>query len=327
MGVIMKLTRREFLEKSAAAVALLSTVVCSSSKKMVQGMPYRTLGKTGLDISLLSLGGWDMGIEKLSEKDSIHLMRSAIDNGINFFDNAWEYHDGLSEERMGKALMDGYRQKVILMTKHHGREPKRAQQHLEDSLRRFKTDVIDVWQFHELDEMQEVEDIYSSGVLDFALKAREEGKIRFIGFTGHYSPALHLDMINRGFEWDTVQMPVNVLDHHFQSFTNKVLPVAKEKNIGVLAMKSLAGPPGVILENDIATVEECLRFAMTMPVSTVISGMDTLDILKENVQIARNFKPLTKEELSGLLKGTEESGREGKFEEYKTYTPEPDDNW
>ncbi len=323
----MKLTRREFLEKSAAAVALLSAVGCSSSKKMVQGMPYRTMGKTGLEVSILGLGGWDMGIEKLSEKESIHLMRSAIDMGINFFDNAWEYHDGLSEERMGKALMDGYRQKVILMTKHHGREPKRAKEHLEDSLKRLKTDVIDVWQFHEIDEIHEVEEIYSSGVLDFALKARDEGKIRFIGFTGHYSPALHLEMIHRGFGWDTVQMPVNVLDHHFQSFTNEVLSVAKKKNIGVIAMKSLAGPPGVILENGIATVEECLRFAMTMPVSTVCSGMDSMDILRENIQIARNFKPMTQEELSDLLKTTEESGLEGKFEEYKTYTPEADDDW
>jgi len=324
----MKVNRREFLERTAATLAALSVSGFSCITNKQGGMPFRTLGKTGLKVSLLSLGGYNIGIkELLSGKEAIHLMRMAIDEGINFFDNAWEYHDGRSEEWMGKALQDGYRDKVVLMTKHHGREPKRAQQHLEDSLKRLKTDVIDVWQFHELDEEKEVDDIYSSGVLDFALKAKEEGKVRFIGFTGHFRPSIHLDMINRGFAWDTIQMPLNVLDHYFESFTNQVLPVAVKKGIGVIGMKSLAGTPGVILENNIATVEECLRFAMTLPVSTVCSGMDSLKVLKENTQIAKNFKPMTQDEIQILLAKTKESAKDGKYEEYKTYDPDPEDDW
>jgi predicted aldo/keto reductase-like oxidoreductase len=289
-------------------------------------MPYRTLGKTGLEVSLLTVGGHSIGIrEQLREKESIRLMRTAVDEGINFFDNAWDYHDGRSERWMGKALQDGYRQKVILMTKHHGREPKRAQKHLEDSLKRLKTDVIDVWQFHEIDEPQEVESIYSSGTLEFAVKAREEGKIRFIGFTGHYRPALHLDMINRGFDWDTVQMPINVLDHHFMSFSQQVLPVALEKNVGVIAMKSLAG--GAIPENDLVPAEDCLRFAMTLPISTLCSGMDSMEVLRKNITTARNFVPMTEDEMAALLDRTLPLARDGQYEEYKTYEPDPEDDW
>ena len=320
-------TRREFIKMSAAALVGLSYGLPSITKGLKGGIPYRRLGKTGLEISILTVGGYNIGIkEKLTEKESIKLMRTAIDEGINFFDNAWDYHDGGSEKRMGKALRDGYRQQVILMTKHHGRDPQRARKHLEDSLRRLKTDVIDVWQFHEIDEQTEVEDIYSTGALDFALKAKEEGKIRFIGFTGHYRPALHLDMIQRGFDWDTAQMPINVLDNHYLSFTQNVLPVAVEKNIGVIAMKTLGGTPGVIAENRIASPEDCIRFAMTMPVSTVCSGMDSMDVLRKNINTARNFKPMTETEIEVLLDQTKDYAHNGQYEEYKTNEPDPDDD-
>jgi predicted aldo/keto reductase-like oxidoreductase len=249
-------------------------------------------------------------------------MRTAIDQGVNFFDNAWDYHDGRSEELMGKALQDGYRDKIILMTKHHGRKPEFARKHLEESLKRLKTDVIDVWQFHEIDEQWEIDSIYSSGVLDFALKAKEEGKIKHIGFTGHFRPALHLQMIHRGFDWETIQMPINVLDQHFLSFSKNVLPLAVEKNIGVIAMKTLGG--GAFLEDNIITPAEALRFAMTLPVSTVCSGMDSIKVLNENINTAKNFTPMSEEEITQILERTIKYALNGQYEEYKTYTPDPD---
>jgi predicted aldo/keto reductase-like oxidoreductase len=325
-GKIMSLNRRDFIKLSAATTAAISLGAADLFADSRNGIPYRTLGKTGLEISLLSLGGHTIGVEELTEKKSIKIMRTAIDEGINFFDNAWEYHNGRSEELMGKALMDGYRQKVVLMTKHHGRDPKVAQQHLEDSLRRLKTDVIDVWQFHEIDEDWEIESIYTSGVLDFVQKAKEKGKIKHIGFTGHFRPAMHLEMIFRGFDWETVQMPINILDRHFLSFTNNVLPVAVKKNIGVIAMKTLAGPPGVIHKEGIAKAEDAHRFAMTLPVSTVCSGMDSIEYLQKNLKTVREFKPMTDEEMSTLLAGVIKYSMNGKYEGYKTYTPgAPDD--
>jgi predicted aldo/keto reductase-like oxidoreductase len=318
----MAVARREFIKLTAASVAALSLHGIPIMANPRNDIPYRILGKTGLEVSLLCVGGWSIGVEELTDKESTKLMRTAIDEGINFFDNAWEYHDGGSEERMGNALQDGYRDKVILMTKHHGRKPDVARKHLEDSLRRLKTDVIDLWQFHEIDEQWEVDSIYSSGVLDFALKARQEGKIKHIGFTGHYRPSLHLEMIFRGFDWETVQMPVNVLDQHYLSFSRNVLPVAVERNIGVIAMKTLGG--GILYEEKIVTPEEAIRFAMTLPVSTVCSGMDTIEILKENINTARNFKPMTEDEINDLLKRTIKYALNGEYEEYKTYTPEPD---
>jgi len=315
----MELDRRKFLKLSASLAALTALRPPLATAETREGMPYRVLGKTKERVSLLCVGGYNIGIEELlSEKESIALMRTAVDEGVNFFDNAWEYHDGRSEERMGKALQDGYREKVFLMTKHHGREPKKAQQHLEDSLRRLRTDVIDLWQFHEIIRPHEPEEIYGSGALDFALKAKEEGKIRYIGFTGHRRPAFHLDMINRGFEWDTVQMPVNVLDHHFMSFTQEVLPVAREKNMGIIAMKTLAGSPGNIPKTGAASVEECIRFAMSMPVSTVCSGMDSMEVLRKNLEIAKSFKPMEELEMASLLERTASYVAEGKNEPYKT---------
>ena len=318
----MDITRREFLRLSAATAAAISLQGVPVIAGTRNGIPYRVLGKTGLKISILAVGGHTIGIDELTDSESIKIMRTAIDEGINFFDNAWDYHDGRSEKRMGMALEDGYRDKVILMTKHHGRKPEYARKELEDSLRRLKTDVIDVWQFHELDEQWEVDSIYSSGVLDFALKAKEEGKIRHIGFTGHYRPSIHLEMINRGFNWETVQMPVNVLDQHFLSFSRNVLPVAVRKNIGVIAMKTLGG--GALYENKIVTPDEALRFAWTLPVSTVCSGMDSIKVLKENVESARNFKPMEEEERNSILERTIKYALNGKYEEYKTYTPDPD---
>ena len=312
----MKINRRKFIEMSSVAAAAISLGNITTFFKK-GGIPYRPLGKTSLNISILTVGGWNIGRSSLSENESISIMRTAIDNGVNFFDNAWHYHNGRSEERMGKALQDGYRDKVILMTKHHGRDPETAQKQLEDSLRRLRTDVIDVWQFHEMMTLDEVEKVYSSGVLDYVEKVRQQGKIRFIGFTGHANPKVHLEMIKKGFSWDTVQMPVNILDQHYLSFSKNVLPIAVEKEMGIIAMKTLAGTPGVIFQNGIASVAECLRFVMTLPVSTVCSGMDSMKIVKENIETAKNFKPFTQEEINQLVARSLDPSKDGKLENYK----------
>ncbi len=318
----MPISRRDFIKYSAASAAALSINGLPLPGKTRNGVPYRKLGKTGLEVSILSIGGYSIGVDDLTEKESIHLMRTAIDEGINFFDNAWHYHSGGSEERMGKALQDGYRDKVILMTKHHGRTPEHARNHLEDSLRRLQTDHIDVWQFHELDEKWEVDSVYESGVLDYVLKAKEEGKIGHIGFTGHHRPAIHLEMIHRGFDWETIQMPVNVLDQHYYSFSNNVLPVAVERDIGVIAMKTLGG--GRFHQEGIITPDEALRFAWSFPVSTVCSGMESMNMLEENIESTRNFQPMDEEEITDILKRTIQYAVGGEYEWYKSYTPDPD---
>jgi len=318
----MHMSRRKFIKLSAASAAALSITGMPAMAEPRNDIPYRKLGKTGLEVSLLSVGGHAIGVDRLSEQESIRMMRTAIDEGINFFDNAWHYHGGRSEERMGKALQDGYRDKVVLMTKHHGRTPEHAREHLEESLRRLQTDVIDVWQFHELDEKWEVDSIYESGVLDFALKAKEEGKIKHIGFTGHYRPAIHLEMIHRGFQWETIQMPINVVDQHYLSFSQNVLPVAVERDIGVIAMKSLGG--GRLHREGIVSPKEGLRFAMTLPVSTVCSGMQSMKMLRENIETARNFTPMSEEEINDLLERTIKYAMNGEYEWYKSYQPDPD---
>lgn len=310
----MNMDRRTFIESTAAAIAGLSLGGITAAFK--QGdMPRRLLGKTGLEVSLISIGGHTFARSGITEKESLAIVRTGIDEGINFLDNAWCYNGGRSEKRMGKALMNGYRDKVVLMTKHHGRDPQTARQHLEESLRRLKTEVIDVWQFHEIMTLNDVEKIYTSGVLDFVQQMKEEGKIRFIGFTGHAHPNVHLAMINKGFAWDTIQMPVNVLDYHYLSFSNQVVPVATDKNIGIIGMKSLAGGP--IARRNIAGVEESMHFSMTYPISTLCSGIDTVDILHENIQIARHFDPMDEATIASLLDRTLPYSKEGMNEWYK----------
>jgi len=310
----MSMDRRTFLQLSAAG-ALAFPALAAAPRN---GMPYRTLGKTSEAVSLLCLGGYHIGGRDLSEADAIALMRHAVDEGVNFFDNAWQYHDGVSEERMGKALKDGYRDKVFLMTKHKGLDTAGAQDHLETSLRRLDVDMIDLWQFHEIVHPEQPKRIYENGALDFALKAQAEGKIRYIGFTGHHLNTTHLEMIERGFDWDTIQMPLNVFDYHFRSFQRNVLPKAIEKNLGVIAMKTLGGSPGNLLETKQATAEECLRFAMSLPVSTVCSGMDSMETLKKNLATAKAFTPMAEDERAALLARVQPDAAPGRFEVYKT---------
>ena len=311
-------SRRTFLKLSTAAAAGLSISAAPNHRDM----PHRILGRTGEPVSLLGLGGAHVADHgNMEEKAAIALMHAAIDEGINFFDNAWGYSNGASEIRMGKALSGGYRDRVFLMTKDASRHPKRAIAHLEESLRRLQTDVIDLWQFHSIRQPDDLERIYEQGLLEAVLKAKEEGKIRYIGFTGHTLPSLHVEMIERGFAWDATQMPINVFDPHYLSFVEQVLPIAVEKNIGVIAMKTLGGTPEAILATGAATVTECLRYAMSLPVSTVCSGMDSLEKLRQNAAIARQFAPLADDERLALLSRTEELGMQGTNESYKARRP------
>lgn len=314
----MQMGRREFFKTSAALAAGMTLGAAPEPVEVRNGMPYRVLGRTGEKVSLLCVGGAHIGQPNVSDEDAIRIIRTAIDEGVNFLDNAWAYNGGRSEELMGKALKDGYRDKVLLMTKHKGRERAVAQQQLEDSLRRLDVDVIDLWQFHEVIEPDFPERIYNNGALDFAIEQREKGKIRYIGFTGHHYPGYLLEMITRGFEWDTVQMPLNVLDYHFRSFGHDVLPKAIEHNIGVIGMKSLGGSPGAIPKTGAATVEECLRFTMSLPVSTVCSGMDSIDVLRQNLSTAKSYTPPSQDELAALLERTKGPAATGEHEVYKT---------
>jgi len=310
----MKFTRRTFLQAAAAGAVAWPALAAPARN----GMPYRKLGKTGEEVSLLCLGGYHIGVRHRTEQEAIAIMRHAVDEGVNFFDNAWAYHGGVSEERMGKALKDGYRDKVYVMTKHKGLDAATAQEQLETSLRRLDIDVIDLWQFHEIVHPDQPEKIYENGAIEYAVKARDEGKIRHIGFTGHHINTPHIEMIERGFDWDTVQMPLNLFDYHFRSFQKNVLPKALEKNMGIIAMKTLGGASANLLQPGVVTAEECLRYAMNLPVSTVCSGMDSMDVLKKNLATAKAFEPLADEEREDLVARAQPDGSVGNFEVYKT---------
>ena len=313
-----KTSRRMFLEGSLAGLAgaaiAPSLLAQTSDTEIKEGMPYRTLGATGEKVSLLSVGGYHIGVP--DEATGIRIIHEAIDNGVNFMDNAWDYHNGLSEERMGKALV-GRRDKVFLMTKHHGRDKKTAMQHLEDSLRRFKTDVIDLWQYHEVVWDKDPDLIFGpDGGIEAADLAKKQGKVRYIGFTGHKHPQIHLKMLAFGYPWDAVQMPQNILDGSYQSFEQWVLPVLVKRNIGVVAMKTRAS--GAILRDKIATADECWRYVSALPVSTICSGIDSLDVLHDNLRLVRDLKPMASDEMATIRRRTQEIAMSGTSELFKT---------
>jgi len=283
-------------------------------------MPYRPLGRTGEMVSLVGLGGYHIGIQK-EEQESIRLIRTAVDSGINFMDNSWDYNDGISEIRMGKALQDGYRQKVFLMTKIDGQDKKTAAGQLEECLRRLQTDTIDLLQFHEIIRLEDADRIFArGGALEAVLDARKAGKVRFIGFTGHKSPAVHLKMLQtaleHGFIFDAVQMPLNIMDAHFDSFGKKVIPILQKHDIGILGMKAFGEKH--ILKSGLVTVEECLHYVMNLPVHVIIVGCDTFPYLEQALAAARSFRPLTDEQREALLAKTAEAGKNGKLEPFKT---------
>ena len=284
-------------------------------------MPMRTLGRTGVKVSLIGLGGWHLGFKYIDEELSIRMIRHAIDNGINFMDNCWDYNDGASEKRMGKALKDGYRERVFLMTKIDGRTKKDAAKQLDESLERMQTDHIDLVQHHEILRFEDPHRIFDEQGANAALiEARDAGKIGFIGLTGHKDPHIHLHMLEvakeNGFEFDTVQMPLNVMDAHYRSFEKMVLPELVKQNIGVLAMKSLGN--GMILESKTVTPIECLQYAMNLPTSVVITGCESMENLEQALTAARTFKPMSDEQVRSLLSKTAKTASRGEFELFKT---------
>ncbi len=284
------------------------------------GIPYRALGSTGEQVSLIGLGGFHIGVQP-TEDESVRLIRTAIDAGVNFMDNSWDYNEGASEIRMGMALRDGYRDKVFLMTKIDGQTEKAAGEQIDECLRRLQVDTIDLIQFHEVIRFADPARIFGpAGAAVAAVAARKAGKVRYIGFTGHKSPEIHLEMLRvareNDFRFDAVQMPLNALDPHYDSFAEKVLPVLVENGIGPLGMKPLAA--GALARNDKVTPTECLHYAMSLPVSVVITGCESLPVLEQALDAARSFRPLTADELTDLLARTAESGGNGQVEGYKT---------
>ena len=293
------MNRRKFLQSAAALAATHHALDSYAAPPGTgTGIALRPLGKTGEKVSMIGVGGGDLGAVR-EDKTALRMMDRAIELGATFIDTAWAYQDGLSEERIGKAVSaPNKRQKVFLMTKVAARDAAGAQKQLEDSLRRLQTDVIDLWQFHDLPNFEEVETIFGpSGAMEVAQKARKEGKIRYLGFTGHTDPAVHLDMLERH-DWDAVMMTLNVVDAHWHSFQNQVLPRALEKNVGVLAFKTLSKGRSTLRAH---TVSEGLRYVWSLPVSVLISGMDRIDLLEENLELARTFQPMPTAEKQALL--------------------------
>jgi aryl-alcohol dehydrogenase-like predicted oxidoreductase len=281
----------------------------------------RTLGRTGVQVSLIGLGGWHLGFKYIDDDLATRIIRTAIDNGINFMDNCWDYNEGASEERMGEALKDGYRERVFLMTKIDGRTKKDAANQLDESLKRLQTDHIDLVQHHEILRYEDPHRIFDGDGANAALvEAREAGKISFIGFTGHKDPRIHLHMLEvareNGFQFDTVQMPLNVMDAHYRSFEKMVLPELVEQNIGVLAMKTLAN--GTILDSKTVTAIECLQYAMNLPASVVITGCESMEDLEQALTAARTFRPLSDEQVKSILDKTAAAAARGKYELFKT---------
>jgi len=281
----------------------------------------RTLGRTGVEVSLIGLGGWHLGFKSIEDELAIRIIRTAIDNGINFMDNCWDYNEGASEIRMGKALRDGYRDRAFLMTKIDGRTKQEAAKQLDESLERLETDYIDLVQHHEILRYEDPHRIFDEKGANAALiEARDAGKIRFIGFTGHKDPRIHQYMLEvaneNGFQFDTVQMPLNVMDAHYRSFEKMVLPELVKQNIGVLAMKTMAN--GTILESKAVTPIECLQYAMNLPTSVVITGCESMENLDQALTAARTFKPLTDEQVKTLLARTEKLAARGEYELFKT---------
>jgi predicted aldo/keto reductase-like oxidoreductase len=311
--------RRRFL-KAAATTTLVTSLRKNRAHAETTTVPTRTLGRSGEKVSIVGLGGYHIGMQS-DEQESIRIIRTALDSGINFLDNCWDYNGGQSEVRMGKALRDGYRQKAFLMTKIDGQTKQAAGQQLEESLRRLQTDHIDLLQFHEVIRDTDPARIFGAGGgMEAVLEAHRQGKVRYIGFTGHKSPDTHFKMLEtafaHGFTFDAVQMPLNVMDAHFESFEKKVLPVLVKHQIGVLGMKSMGD--GIILRSKTVTPVECLHYAMSLPTSVVITGCESLQILQQAIDAARSYQPLGAPDIARLLAKTAPAATKGEFERYKT---------
>ena len=336
----MEISRRKFLKQTSGSLALgvvasqglarpilAAAQAAESASKTQQSemregdMVYRRLGRTGEKVSVIGLGGYHLGKPQLSDEESINIVRAAIDQGITYMDNCWDYNGGNSELRLGKALRDGYRAKVFLMTKIDGRTRQEAERQIDESLTRLQTDHVDLMQHHEIIRMEDPDRLFAEGGSQEAmLKAQKAGKIRYIGFTGHKDPLVHLRMLDmaeeHGFHFDAVQMPLNVMDAHFRSFEDQVLPVLLKNGIGVEAMKTFGDP--FILQSRTVQPIECLHYSMTLPTSVVITGIDSRQVLDQALEAARTYQPMTKEQIAALLARTRDAALHGQFELYKT---------
>jgi uncharacterized protein len=339
--------RRQFLS-SAAAAALFSTKVLaqaqdsgqplltesatgaaakriprvSSAGTMRGEMLYRDLGTTGVQVSVIGMGGSHLGQATVTEEEAIRLIHQGLDRGINFLDNAWDYNEGRSEERVGKALAQGgYRQKAFVMTKIDGRTKENAASQIDESLKRLKIDHIDLLQHHEVIRFDDPDRIFNEGgAMEAVVAAKQAGKVRFIGFTGHKDPHIHLYMLEvakkHGFHFDTVQMPINIMDAHFRSFAQLVVPQAISQQIGVLGMKCFGG--GVILKSGVVEPMDCLRYSLNIPVSVLITGINTTDLLNQAFTAVKSFQPMDEAAVSSLISKTQEASLNGKYELFKT---------
>ncbi|MBV8553656.1 MAG: aldo/keto reductase [Acidobacteriaceae bacterium] len=285
-------------------------------------IPYRTLGHTGEQVSCIGMGGFHLGSPELTEAEAIRLMHAGVDRGINFLDNSWDYNEGESERRMGKALREnGSRDRVFLMTKIDGRTKESAAKQTNESLKRLETDYVDLLQFHEIIRFDDADRIFArGGAIEAALEAKKSGKARYIGFTGHKDPHVHLYMLEvaerHGFTFDAVQMPINVMDAHFRSFGNLVMPELQKRNIGILGMKSMGDK--VILKSKIVTPMECLHYALNMPTSVVITGIDKPEFLEQAITAANTYQQVTEDQIAAILNRTRDAARNGDWELFKT---------
>ena len=317
-------SRRDFLQTTLAGAAVLGAASAAQGWRQPdqggnQGIPTRPLGKTGVQVSILGLGGHSIGTVK-DEQEAIKIIHAAVDEGITFFDNAWEYHQGRSEILMGKGLAGGRRDKVFLMTKNCGRDAQESRKCLEESLRRLQTDHLDLWMFHEINYDNDPDWVVERGALAEAQKAQKAGKVRFLGFTGHKSPHIHLKMLEKH-PWDAVLMPVNVCDPHYRSFIREVLPKANERNTGVLGMKSLCGgqdQKGRFVTAKVCTAQEARRFSLSQPIACLIAGIDSMEILRQDVAIARGFTPMNAHEQEQLLARVKPYATDGRHERFKS---------
>jgi predicted aldo/keto reductase-like oxidoreductase len=315
-------TRRRFLEEAVrgcvAAGVGAGAIGCSfrqGDSEAPGGVPRRAFGKTGLQVSIVGLGGFHVGIQK-DPAESVRIIRRALDGGINFLDNSHDYNEGQSEIRVGEAIQ-GRRDEVVVMTKFNSRDKKGAMLELEESLRRLRTDVIDVWQFHSIERIEDPDWVFAPhGAIEAVELAKRQGKVRFVGFTGHKHPDIHLKMLAQSYEWDTIQMPLNILDAHFRSFAHSVLPEAARRNLGIVGMKPLAFQGAL----QVAGAIECLHYAMSLPVGTTITGCETEERVDQALVAARTFRPLDPAAMEALLVRSKEFGSSGEGEPFKRTT-------
>lgn len=320
--------RRNFLKTASVAASVAATaqmfaglLTAEESTPAANGMIYRKLGRTGERVSAIGLGGYHMGKPGLDEATSISLMHAAVDRGINFFDNCWDYNNGVSEERMGKALAGGYRSKVFLMTKIDGRTKQAAAEQIDQSLERLKTDHVDLMQFHEVIRLEDPDRIFAEGgAMEAMLEAKKAGKVRYIGFTGHKDPYVHLRMLDEArahdFHFDTVQMPLNVMDAHFRSFGHEVLPVLVREGIAPLGMKCFGDH--FILDSHTIKPIEGLHYCLNLPIAVQITGLDSAQVLDQAFEATRTFKPMSTAQVTALLERTRAAAADGQYELYKT---------